>query len=131
LVNTGGNAGLRGIVFEPIAWKTARFRAAQAAPYGLLQPSTNADKWSDMPCYQFSRCPGVINKCLCDGSGSRINEVTKPRGEGGCPRFDVTCAERIGQLPADQARMMSWRKRAPCPQPAQGWYQRPVRPGPG
>ena len=31
--NTGGNAELRCIVFEPMAWKTARFRAAQAGPY--------------------------------------------------------------------------------------------------
>ena len=33
-VTTLANAGLRGIVFEPIAWKTARFRAVQAGLYG-------------------------------------------------------------------------------------------------
>jgi hypothetical protein len=27
-----------------MAWKTARFRVAQADPYDQLQPSTNADK---------------------------------------------------------------------------------------
>ena len=32
-VNTGGNARRRRIVFEPIAWKTARFRAVQASLY--------------------------------------------------------------------------------------------------
>src|SRR5215471_10663711 len=34
LVHTGGNVGLRGLVCEPMAWKTARCRAAQVAPYG-------------------------------------------------------------------------------------------------
>src|SRR5262245_65232475 len=33
-VNTGGNAGLRGIVVEPIAWETAHFRAVPAGLYG-------------------------------------------------------------------------------------------------
>jgi len=33
LVNTSGNAGLRGIVFEPTAWKTARFSVVQAGLY--------------------------------------------------------------------------------------------------
>jgi hypothetical protein len=29
-----------------MAWKTARFRVAQAGPYDQLQPSINADKLS-------------------------------------------------------------------------------------
>ena len=33
-VNTGGNARRRRIVCKPMAWKTARFRAVQADPYG-------------------------------------------------------------------------------------------------
>ena len=41
LVNTGGNAGLRGIVFELIAWKTARFRVVQA---GLYRPTATIYK---------------------------------------------------------------------------------------
>jgi len=32
-VNAGGNARRRRIVFEPIAWTTARFRAVQASLY--------------------------------------------------------------------------------------------------
>src|SRR4029453_17646354 len=47
LVNTSGNARLRRIVFEPMAWKTPRFRVAQASSYDQLQPSTNADKLSE------------------------------------------------------------------------------------
>ena len=34
LVHTSGKAGLRGIVFEPMVWKTPRFRVAQASSYG-------------------------------------------------------------------------------------------------
>jgi hypothetical protein len=30
-----------------MAWKTPRFRVAQASSYDQLQPSTNADKLSD------------------------------------------------------------------------------------
>jgi len=37
LVNTGGNAGLRGLVVEPTACKTARFRVAQTGPYGSTE----------------------------------------------------------------------------------------------
>jgi hypothetical protein len=33
-VRPTGNAGLHSFVFEPIAWKAARFRAVQAGLYG-------------------------------------------------------------------------------------------------
>ena len=42
-----GNAGIRCIVFEPMAWKTARFRSAQPVLIDQLKPYTNTDKWSD------------------------------------------------------------------------------------
>ena len=37
------------MVFELIAWKTARLRAEQAALYDQFQPSTNSDKLSERP----------------------------------------------------------------------------------
>ena len=51
-VTPGGNAGLRGIVFEPIAWKTMRLRAVQASLMDQLQPSTHVDKLSDLLMFQ-------------------------------------------------------------------------------
>jgi hypothetical protein len=57
-VTTGGNAGTRGIVCEPVAGKTAHVRAAQAGSHGS---TTTSDKFRYIARFSYA-CVAPISK---------------------------------------------------------------------